>query len=273
MRTIDIASPGKITFAGFDMTWADAALEMVTTYVRRIAHDRLPEVEKCYSGVIALGPRHPGADANAKSAAESARKVVELFDSMKVPHDKQWRRARQSAEIVYQATAFRIEGQSPQFRDEMMARNVQWLRAEHPGEKIVIWAHNGHISADSDPFQKPMGAWLRESLGNRYYAIGFTLAGGKVRAVGSKGLAVYAMPAARGDAGETVLARASLPAYFLDLRALGAAGAWFTQPHTFYSVGAVWDEKTPGANLSSFPLAKSFDGLGFVPEGHASSAP
>lgn len=277
MRAINIKHPGKVTFAGFDMTWAEAAREMATAYARRAAPDQLPQVEKCYRDVIALGPRHPGPDANAKSATESARKVVDLFDNLKVSHDDHWRQARQAAEIVNQATAFRIEGQSPGYRDEMMARNVQWLCArERATERIVIWAHNGHISGDPGALVKPMGALLRGTLGRQYYAIGFAVAGGEVRAVGSKGLGVYTMPPAGDDAGEALLARSSLSAWFLDLRRLpeqGAAAAWFRQRHRFYTVGARWDEKLREANFSVFPMAESFEAIGFVREGHASSAP
>jgi erythromycin esterase len=158
----------------------------------------------------------------------------------------------------------------------MMARNVQWLyEQEHPGEKIVIWAHNAHISSDSNPFFKPMGTWLKEKLGNRYYGLAFTLAGGAVRAVGSKGLATHVMPPAAKHAGEALLARAHLPSYFLDIRNLpdGIARAWLTEPHAFYTVGARWNEKVPDANTSVFPMARSFDGLVFVRQGHASIAP
>jgi erythromycin esterase len=281
MRAINIQNPGRMTFAGFDMTWAETARDQVAEFINRAAPNQLAMVEKWYSEVIALGPRRPNPEANARPAAEAARKVVDLLDSardvlVKASDDASWRHARQAAEIVYQATAFRIEGRSPGFRDEMMARNVQWLcEQEHPGEKIVIWAHNAHISSDSSSFFKPMGAWLREKLGNRYYGLAFTVAGGEVRAVGSKGLATHMMPPAAKHAGEGPLARAFLPSYFLDMRSLqdGAARGWLNQPHAFYTVGARWNEKVLDANTSVFSMAKSFDGLVFVRQGHASIAP
>jgi erythromycin esterase len=277
MRARNERAAVKMSYAGFDMTWSEAAREEVTRFLRTAAPDQLAAAETWYAEVIALGTRRPGLDADATAAAEAARKVVDLVDNLRASSDaSRWRRARQAAEVVYQATAFRIRGQSPGFRDQMMARNVQWLcEQEHPGEKILLWAHNAHISAESNPFFKPMGVWLRERLGNRYYALGLLVAGGEVRAVGSKGLAIHVMPPAAPEAGESRLSEVSNADFFIDMRRLltGAARAWLDQPHTFYSVGARWNEEVVGANTAVFSPAKSFDGFVFIRRGHASIAP
>jgi erythromycin esterase len=280
LRAINTQSAGRMTFAGFDMTWPETALARVKEFVRQTAPAHLATIEKHYAEVNALGPRRPDPGPDARPAAAAARKVADLLDALRdelinASNAHLWHHARQAAEIVYQATAFRIEGQSPGFRDEMMARNVRWLlEQEHPGKKIILWAHNGHISAHCDAFFKPMGAWLREKLGNQYYAIGYSVAGGEVRAAGAKGLAaVHTMPAAPQDSGDAVLARASKPIFFLDMRCLpdGPAKVWLTEPHKFYSVGARWNETVPDANTAVFPMSKSFDGLIFIREGHAST--
>lgn len=42
-------------------------------------------------------------------------------------------------------------GQSQQIRDSRMADNLLWLaNIKYPDEKIIVWAHNGHISSNAD---------------------------------------------------------------------------------------------------------------------------
>lgn len=68
-------------------------------------------------------------------------------------------------------------------RDAQMARNLIWL-AEHayPGKRIIVWAHNVHISLGLGTFGPstfvPMGHTIKEHFGAASYAIGFTGATG-----------------------------------------------------------------------------------------------
>ncbi|NIG52054.1 erythromycin esterase family protein [Chitinophaga sp. Cy-1792] len=87
-----------------------------------------------------------------------------------------------------------VSGNEISVRDKQMADNIIWL-AEHayPGKKIIVWAHNNHISKSTkiasdntkDPFIAffntftPMGATLSHYFGNNVYALGFTGGAGK----------------------------------------------------------------------------------------------
>jgi len=201
--------------------------------------------------------------------------VVQLLASSQDSSNADLQTARHHAEIVLQATRLRIPGQRPGYRDEMMAANVEWLLNEaHPGEKVILWAHNFHIGFGTSQSTKPMGAWLRSKLGTAYYALGFSVAGGEVRAVGPNGLAVYAMPQAVQDTGDGVLRLSGLPSFFLDLRSLSKTGdlsRWMAAPHSFYAVGALWNQATPESNKSVFAMSSTFDGLIFIQNGHAVS--
>jgi len=119
-----------------------------------------------------------------------------------------------------------------------------------------------------------MGAWLRSKLGTAYYALGFSVAGGEVRAVGPNGLANYAMPQAAQDTGDGVLRLSGMPSFFLDLRSLSKTGdlsGWMAAPHSFYAVGALWNQASPESNKSVFAMSSTFDGLIFIRNGHAVS--
>lgn len=58
-------------------------------------------------------------------------------------------------------------------RDSVMAEVLQWVIGElYPGEKVIISAHNMHIS--NVPLQEAcMGTLLRQQYGKRYYSAGF----------------------------------------------------------------------------------------------------
>ncbi|MBL7776622.1 MAG: erythromycin esterase family protein [Saprospiraceae bacterium] len=81
-------------------------------------------------------------------------------------------------------------------RDAQMARNLDWLcRVKYPQEKIIVWAHNYHISkfagqAKEDFLQaaRPMGAVFTADSAHRSntYILGFTSHSGKAGRLGQK---------------------------------------------------------------------------------------
>lgn len=78
---------------------------------------------------------------------------------------------RQAARIVLQALEMRAGILE---RDRAMAENVCWLIEEgFPGQKIVLWAHNGHIGTDMGSSEKSMGSHLRGRYGDQMVVIGF----------------------------------------------------------------------------------------------------
>ena len=65
----------------------------------------------------------------------------------------------------------------PSERDRAMADNVRWLVEEQfPGEKIVLWAHNGHVSTAPQSGEKNQGMHLRDRYGDKIGHIGFRAA-------------------------------------------------------------------------------------------------
>jgi erythromycin esterase len=60
-------------------------------------------------------------------------------------------------------------------RDRYMAQNIRWLLSTaYPGARMVVWAHNGHVSTNVWGGAVPaMGSHLRHWFGDAYYAFGF----------------------------------------------------------------------------------------------------
>jgi erythromycin esterase len=160
-----------------------------------------------------------------------------------------------------------------------MARNVEWLaREEHPNEKMVLWAHNGHVQTAAEGGVKSMGAWLRETYGRQMYVLGFAFRRGTLRAVGVEDGRWLGMPSEHTappspeGSGDAVLGAAGWPLFFLHLGDASPGSAlarWLAEPHLFLQVGAGWTKDDPEANRQALTLGPMYDGLIFVDEGHA----
>lgn len=119
-------------------------------------------------------------------------------------------------------------------RDRCMADNIAWIRDQNPGAKIVLWAHNGHVSKEA-PL---MGSHLKRKFGGDYLNLAFCSSHGEY----------YAMPASDGNSRihplatppprsfESILRGADRPFMLVDLRAAkehDPGSAWLTQSRPF----------------------------------------
>ncbi len=72
------------------------------------------------------------------------------------------------------------------YRDSCMALNIKWISEQEQTDKIIVWAHNGHVAKakifkTKDGYQ--MGYWLKQLFSNKYYAINFDFREGSFRAM------------------------------------------------------------------------------------------
>ena len=122
-----------------------------------------------------------------KNAKEGHQMVI-LIDSVISQSPKQYINTLKNAllnskhgfHVLYKAGL----NQEARTRDEMMAEMVSELTKQKVTNKMIIFAHNGHIAykasdatlKDSNP--GGMGSYLKKEYGNQYYAIGTTTANG-----------------------------------------------------------------------------------------------
>jgi erythromycin esterase len=282
--------PGKhpiLSFTSFDMQMAHVAGRMALEYLGRYSPGDAEAAADTYTEAQMLETRRALIyDDQAKSLAERAAAVVKVFDLKRTAlvaasSDEAWRDARQAAVIVYQSCTMRIPGKGPTYRAEAMAANVEWLQQVHPDEKMVLWAHNAHVSfgGGSDSV-KSMGARLRERYGKQVYVVGFAFRQGRLRAVGmesgkSTALSVYNVPPSPEGSGDAILSAAGMPLFYLDMASLPPGGPlahWLSAPHLFHNVSNTWVVGNADANLEPQALSKLYDGLVFVEESHAAHA-
>jgi len=56
-------------------------------------------------------------------------------------------------------------------RDEHMFENALWIKESTANKKLIIWAHNFHVSKANIYWQSPLGKHLYQKYGDKYYVI------------------------------------------------------------------------------------------------------
>ncbi|MCI1695778.1 erythromycin esterase family protein [Aneurinibacillus aneurinilyticus] len=87
------------------------------------------------------------------------------------------------------------EKESYEFRDKIMADNVEWLmKVMYPGKKIILWAHNDHLAKNTSKISTiengkwmnsftSMGELLHKRLKGKEYVIGLYMNRGKASTI------------------------------------------------------------------------------------------
>jgi erythromycin esterase len=104
-------------------------------------------------------------------------------------------------------------------RDRSMADNIKWILDNNPGAKIVLWAHNGHVSTGGYRGYEPMGASLRTMFGDQMVVFGFAFNQGSFQARDQgKELRDFTVPPAPAGSLDATFAATGIPLFALDLR-------------------------------------------------------
>ena len=149
-------------------------------------------------------------------------------------------------------------------RDEAMADNVLWL-LEHTDAKVVLWAHNFHVSRRAGW----MGAHLARALGDAYVPLGFACGGGTYTAMdpSSGQLGTHTLTAPPADSVEAALGAYGQPRLLLDLRETAGdpAASWLREPLQSRDIGAAATED----QFSSARLSEVYDLLVYLDQSSA----
>jgi erythromycin esterase-like protein len=278
MREYNRSHPkDPVQFMGNDMGYAGPeSYERVTDYVAREHPRLLGRVTELYRGLAPTTDAGTYSDAYLElplaervERAERTREVYELLrDQRPGRGDRQahlW--AVQHARSIHQmAKGYSLDitdeaevTKMMRMRDEVMAENVAWWR-KHTGDKILLSAHNTHVSYDSfdERYPKTQGSFLHDALGREYVSIGFTFHQGTFKAFGAEDnvMRTYRVGAAPAGSNEDTLDRVRRDDYVLDMRtAPNSARAWLAKPRLTYNIGAGW----PDPQTYKIALGKAHD--------------
>lgn len=171
--------------------------------------------------------------------------------------------AIQNIRVVRQCTNMYASPNGFNARDEAMAANVLWILDQHPGEKIVLWAHNGHVSRDVASGVRPMGSQLSKALGKSMVAFGFVAGEGTYTAIPQGGGTLrsdHALAAAPARSVESIFLASGLSRAIVDIREASSdtpGSAWATKRRPMRSIGAI----ASASQFSPVVPQKAFDVL------------
>jgi erythromycin esterase len=203
---------------------------------------------------------------------ENLQKVYDLLSSHRAVYEAksstaEFARALQSARVSQQAEDHYTR--SSFVRDRYMAENTEWLLDQTgAGAKIVLWAHNYHVSVASNG--PSMGWYLRQRYGNEMVIFGFSFyqgsfnAYGYTSATGQYGpLTAHRVLPPPTESYEYHFRSAEIEKMFLVLRGIqpGAATNWIFGPRPFRSIGAIYDDINPRLFFYEARLPEEFDAL------------
>jgi erythromycin esterase len=252
MRAFNQSGKGRIQFLGFDMQMPDVALKTVSDFVRGAEMGyswMLDSLKNGVDSIIHVVRRGQKPDSSMQAIVGLCDSVVNHLVKSRLSYgvtsagvELDW--AIQNAGVVDQAMHLALKGNTPgaaAFRDSCMAANVAWILDHAPSKaRIVLWAHNEHISKRKGS----MGSYLAARYGAQYLAVGQTCHAGLYTAVvqgkglKSDNLIVPPMPGSFEDLCHST----GLPLFVLDVRNPSAGGkgsAWLTRPVQMRSIGAL----------------------------------
>jgi erythromycin esterase len=251
MREYNRKGKGTIQFLGFDMQTGTVALANAKAFVAKADPAFAREAERLYEKAAPLFPKTPDEQesfdslpaAEKKFLAEAPWEVVDHLEKNRNTYLKTMKTEevdRGILEARLTAQAARNGTVSYNYRDECMAANVGWILDHAPkGSKVVLWAHNGHVSRGDGA----MGSHLAKKYGKEMVIVGFGAGEGTYTAI-KPGVGLNKdNPLKDPKAGslEQVLRDAKIGDCVLDLRpgATNADAQWLQRPHYLRMIGAL----------------------------------
>ena len=163
-------------------------------------------------------------------------------------------------------------------RDAAMAANTRSaFDTLFPGQRGMLWAHNFHVAkvpAQGQAYAN-LGQHLAQAWGPRYRTLGFSFAGGELRAMSAdpsrqaEGFVTMKTAPAAEVSLDGLIAGAAPAMYLGTARAVQhpVLRSWLSQPVGIAAVGAAYTPDTPTHAQVNLPQA--FDGVIFVRQGSA----
>ena len=277
MKKYNETATKKIMFTGFDMQFPETSIKIVRAYANTHQTLLLPIIDEYDSTSRHL--HKVGKWYKAKLKKDDAEDFGTLADSLvnniqnstTLVKDTAFEWALQNARILLQYSQFLNKGPN---RDECMAENVKWIADQNPGAKIVIWAHNGHVSKAPDKWGAiKMGGHLLKIFGKKMVVIGFTTEEGTYTAYNrdksSLDSANVLLPGKEGSC-EYIFRTADADNFIIDLRnssMTDKATSWMFEKPLIRHIGAIANDKYQFMNTD---LNKDYDMLIFLRKTNAS---
>jgi erythromycin esterase len=286
VRSYNELHPGdKVEFLGFDMQNPAQAYDSLSVFLTRNDPASVPKVNEWLAALKKNGANsYNFSDSIKLSWAQNAEKVFDLVVSQKQAWlaaaknksdslNVEW--GMQYATLVKQYAENTYKGHMSLYRDVAMAENVSWILSMHkPGTRMLLWAHDNHISKGEDPVAEnnyyhgiSMGAHLTKKYGSSYKAFGqFTYSGNYLAQISYFNFDQISCPLLPGPKGSLdealhqVSVQKKAGTLLLDLREARKMN-WFVQALPVRFANHVSSEYS---YWTRFSIPYQFDGLFFM---------
>jgi erythromycin esterase len=296
MRTYNqsVSSDRKVKFAGFDIqvNTKGGGVKKIKDYLQKVDSTRFLEMRTLLDSTESM-ENSPQKD----SVVKMYNAFLSFFTMSKGNYVQ-----RSSPEEYEDALAYcRVLGQlvdayfmkdndprkrEREWRDYYMASNfIDLVVHEKPGTKMVLWAHNGHISHNAGGFVngglKPFGSYLKEAYGPAYYAFGFEFNQGgfqsmEIDSTGKyKGLQEFVAKPATEKSCAWYFAQTNKPLLIFNIQNIELPGFmidFVTSPVPTRDFGAATIRNLIDQPNGVVTLKEDFDGIIFIGETHRSRA-
>lgn len=271
---------GDLGFHGVDMQFPGMAIHLVREYIQSVD----PKSEALMAGRLdclsrfandhrGLRPR-PGypeqtdayrAECGASMVAARQHLLDSQADYELAAGEDAFAVTLQSLRIAFQ---YHLRATGALSREESMAENTVWLSNRiGPGGRMVLWAHNLHVST----WESWQGQYQRRTFGDDMVVLGFTHEYGRLTAsFFSEELRRCVGPPREFDLDEPVpdsyeayLARASAPEFVLDLRGLEyeTGNTWLFDSRRLREISLCYNEDFAESYWWTRSIMDGFDGI------------
>lgn len=272
----------KLSFWGFDMQFPAGSTAAVLAYLHKVDPSLEKEVGPALEPIdddfsaMQLDRLPKEAYAALAAAVQKINAKLAAAPKGKKVSEEELRLARIHARVMTDASSAERR-QDGSLRDRSMADitadlvGVEALRAPKGSpRKMVLWAHNGHISKVEAGGVTSMGAHLKKRFGDKYLAFGFAFDEGSFQAVDAgsedRGLMAFAVTSAGVGGLDHTLARAGIPLFALDLRSAppGPVLDYWTAASYSRGIGSMFTPTVPDYGFFTAVPKDHFDALLFV---------
>ncbi len=267
----------QVSFHGFDMQSPKMAMGNVLIFLQNVdstAAELAHSLYACLDPFLNDLSSYAGVPAVAQSnCQEDLQQVFDLLQERQADYEalsspSEFAVALRSARIVVQGEDV-ASRRGVATRDRYMAENVTWILDQAgPEARIVLWAHNFHVSF-APLNHNTMGSYLRDEYGDDMVIFGFSSFDGSFNAVTWNstsnqfgGLNLHTTPPPPVDAYSSHFRASGMPRLFLDLRGIdfsSDATNWLTGPRPFRHIGSVYDRNRPARFFTQSRLPEEYD--------------
>jgi len=295
MREYNTEVPGdkKVKFLGYDLQHLEQGMDLVEAFVTK----HIPKYADTVSTAISHLRIDPFAITDLPKAdpEDKARILSQLYEMMGILSFHETPLIRETSADAYAfvlhnarvITQFYAAYSKPMMgkdsfqsaaalRDLYMAENIEHiLNTEGPDARVVVWAHNGHISNATWGMNFPaMGSHLKKTLGDAYYALGFAFNRGSFQARlmdpnsdQNGALIEFSVNSAPEGSVEWSLSKSGIGKFVLNFSSSpdnGIVQKWLASAHPMRFIGAAFSPKIGDKQYMAPIIPKDhFDGVVF----------